>query len=162
MSFRDSGETVLGNIEIEESTVVLSTNSRERADLGEAMIGDALRELVCKPAREERTVEEMLADKRAGVGDTEASPQVPPKIAKAVIHEHLDRHYRATLDQPIPTLGNVSPREAVRSAPGRAKVVDWLKYMENHAAKTGGGADPIASYDFRWIWRELGVADRRA
>jgi hypothetical protein len=162
VSFRDSGETVLGSIEIEEATVVLSTNSRERADLGEAMIGDALRELVGKPAREERTVEEMLADKRAGVGDTEASPQVPPEIAKVVIHEHLDRHYRDTLDQPIPALGNVSPREAVRSAPGRAKVVDWLKYMENHAAKTGGGADPIASYDFRWIWRELGVADRRA
>lgn len=161
VSFRESGETVLGSIEIEEAAVVLSTNSRERAELGEAMIGDALRELVGKPARQERTIEEMRADKRAGGDDTNASPQVPPEVAKAIIHSHLDKHYRDTLDQPLPVLGNVSPREAVRSARGRAKVVDWLKDMENHAAKAGEGNAPLASYDFRWIWRELGVAEHR-
>jgi hypothetical protein len=65
------------------------------------------------------------------------------------------------LDRPLPALGNVSPREAVRTATGRAKVVDWLKDMENHAAKADRGGAPIASYDFSWIWRELGVAEHR-
>jgi hypothetical protein len=35
-------------------------------------------------------------------------------------------------------LGNKSPRAAVKTAKGRAKVVDWLKTLENHTAKFAG------------------------
>ena len=123
-TYRDLGETVLGSIEIKDSTVVLSTNSRERAELGEAMIAAALGELVANPVREEKPVGEMLAEKRCGRGETGPSPQqVPAEIAQAVIHSHMDRHYRETLDKPVAVLGNVSPREAVRSAGGRTRVV---------------------------------------
>jgi hypothetical protein len=42
-------------------------------------------------------------------------------------------------------------------------VVGWLKDMEkNYAARTGGGADPMASYDCRWLWHELDLAGFRA
>ena len=75
------------------------------------------------------------------------------------MQEHLDRHYRETLDQPIPALGDKTPREAVRSATGRKKVVEWLKYLENRSAKAEG--TPMAEYDFRWMWEELGVLDER-
>ncbi|WP_337954396.1 hypothetical protein [Cereibacter sphaeroides] len=72
------------------------------------------------------------------------------------MQDHLDRHYRDTLDQPIPVLGGKSPRQAVRSASGRRKVVDWLKYLENSSARNEGS--PLADYDFRWMWDELGLA----
>jgi hypothetical protein len=50
---------------------------------------------------------------------------------RAIVHDYLDRHYRDTLDQPVLSLGNKSPRAAVKTASGRAKVADWLKMMEN-------------------------------
>jgi hypothetical protein len=65
------------------------------------------------------------------------------------------------LDQPIPMLGNKSPRAAVRTAKGRVKVVDWLKTLENRAAESAGRNGEIANYGFGWLWAELGVAELR-
>jgi len=65
------------------------------------------------------------------------------------------------LDQPIPALGNKSPRAAARTANGRAKVVDWLKTLENHTAKFAGSNEGMATYDFSWVWMELGVNELR-
>jgi hypothetical protein len=79
----------------------------------------------------------------------------------AIIHDSLDRHYRDLLDQPLPMLGNKSPRAAVRTAKGRIKVVDWLKTLENDAAKSAGRNAEIANYSFNCLWTELGVAELR-
>ena len=54
-------------------------------------------------------------------------------------------------------LGNKSPRAAVKTPKGRAKVVDWLKTLENHTVKFAGSNDEMASYNFNWLWMELGV-----
>jgi hypothetical protein len=80
---------------------------------------------------------------------------------RAIIRDGLDRHYRDLLDQPIPALGNQSPRAAVKTSKGRDKVVDWLKTLENHTAKLAGHNDEMASYDFSWLWTELGVSELR-
>jgi putative ABC transport system substrate-binding protein len=44
---------------------------------------------------------------------------------------------------------------------GRAKVVDWLKTLENHTVKFAGSNDEMASYNFNWLWMELGVNEPR-
>lgn len=155
-----TGETLVGSIEIKRDTVVLCTNSRERATAGEEMIGNALAGLADEPIREEMTAAEMLAERSPGPKSGRSS-RVSPEVSRPLIHAHLDRHYGKILDEPLPVLGHVSPREAARSDAGRSKVVDWLKDMENHVARSGDGDDPMAYYDFGWIWRELGVAEKR-
>ena len=60
---------------------------------------------------------------------------------------------------PIPALGGKSPRQAVRNAIGRQKVVDWLKLLENRTAKHDDG--PIAEHDFSWMCAELGIDGHR-
>jgi hypothetical protein len=159
MSTSGFGKTLLGSVEIKRGKVVLSTNSRERAEVGEAMLARALAGLVDTPVREEITAVEMLAKcgrRKSG----RRGGEVPAEVARTLVHAHLDRHYRKTLDEPLPALGNISPRDAARCSTGRSKVVDWLKDMENHAARASG-TDPMASYDFGWIWRELGIAHMR-
>jgi hypothetical protein len=64
------------------------------------------------------------------------------------------------LDQPVPALGNVSPRRAAQTKKGREKLVAWLKYLENGASQYATGS-PMAGYDMRWMWQELGVTDLR-
>jgi hypothetical protein len=161
MTTSSSGHTVLGTIEIKKDGVELVTNSRERAAKGETIIADALSGLVGAPLREEQSAADLLAA-RGEAPKRKRSAEVPAEVAGPIIRAHLDRHYRETLDRPVPALGNVSPREAARSDAGRARVVDWLKDMENHAARAGDDVDPMASYDFGWIWQELGVAESRA
>ena len=50
---------------------------------------------------------------------------------------------------------------ATKTAKGRAKVVDWLKTLENYTAQMAGHNDEMATYDSSWLWAELGVDELR-
>jgi uncharacterized protein (DUF2384 family) len=76
---------------------------------------------------------------------------------RRIIHQSMDKHYRQILDEPVPMLGNRSPRKAVKTDAGREKVIAWLKTLENHSANIADPNDPMATYDFSWLWVELGV-----
>jgi hypothetical protein len=57
--------------------------------------------------------------------------RLPHDEERRIIHEHLTDHYRRTLEEPIPSLGNQSPRKAAKTRKGREKVIGWLKMLEN-------------------------------
>lgn len=156
----DNGATVLGNVEITGKAVTLSVNSQGRATRGQAMLEAALGGLVRAPLVERQTVEQMMAASPRRTAKNSAPPPLPPDELKRVVHQGLTDHYRRTLDEPIPALGNRSPRQAAKTARGRDKVVAWLKKLENSSGRQDP-EDPIASYDFTWMWEELGVADHR-
>ncbi len=154
----DDGALVLGNVELKDQALILSVNSQARAERGRALLGEVLHGLVVQPLVEIQTLAQSVATR---------DPATPPRLnlpkqeRRTIIHDGLDRHYRDLLDQPIPALGNKSPRAAVTTAKGRAKVVDWLKTLENHTAQMAGHNDEMATYDFRWLWTELGVNELR-
>ena len=76
------------------------------------------------------------------------------------MREFLDHHYRRVIDEPLPAVGNISPREAVCTAEGRKKVVGWLKYLENRENRRAQN-EGTPPYDFSWMWRELGILEER-
>jgi hypothetical protein len=153
----DSGATVLGNVEITGKAVTLSVNSQGRATRGQAMLEEALEGLVRAPLLERQTVEQMMASTPRRSSEP---PPLPPEELKRVVHQGLTDHYRRTLDEPIPALGNRSPRQAAKTAKGRDKVIAWLKMLENDSGRQDPD-DPMASYDFAWMWEELGLLAHR-
>src|SRR3546814_15234183 len=84
---------------------------------------------------------------------------IPPHEMERIVHDMLTREYTKTLDEPVPALSHKTPRVLACTKAGRVKVADWLKYIENGAAKTGT-ADPKGTYDFTWMWEELGLCDQ--
>ncbi len=155
----DDGAMVLGTVELVGRKVILSVNSEARAARGRALLEPALHELVGPALEERQDLDQMLADQRAS-GRQPPSSGLAPDEERAIIQQHMGEHYRQLLDQPIPSLGDVSPRNAVRSAKGREKVVAWLKILKNGSARRSAG-DPIGDYDFAWMWRELGLTELR-
>ena len=85
---------------------------------------------------------------------------LPAEVAGPLIRQVMDDHYRKCLNEPVGMLEGKSPRAAVRSKQGRDQVVEWLKYLENSAARRAAD-DPTAAYDFTWMWAELGITDLR-
>jgi len=150
------GSLVLGGVELKDKALVLSVNSRELSDRGRALLSKTLGGLVGQPLVEMQSIEQLMASQNAA---RPSKLDMSEEERSAILHDSLDRHYRDLLDQPILVLGNKSPRTAVRTAKGRIKVVDWLKTLENHAAKSAGRNGEIANYSFNWIWTELGVAE---
>lgn len=155
VSSQDGG-IVLGSVELIERGVVLSVNSAERSARGATFLKGALGELIKSPLVEIETVEQMQAARRSSPRADEPE-QLPPEVATKAVHSLLDREYRQTLDEPVGIIGGVSPRKAVRTAAGRDRVATWLKYLEHRSAAVEDRSDPMATYDFTWIWRELGI-----
>jgi len=153
------GSVVLGNIELKSNTIELSVNSETRADRGRKMLEPLLDGLVSTPLVERQTLEQAFAEQREH-GSNSAGLDLPADEQHRILHDAMNRHYRAQLDQPIPALGNISPRKAARSKKGRDKLVAWLKLLENQSAKHEPD-DPMASYDFTWMWEEIDVSDLR-
>jgi len=91
--------------------------------------------------------------------DSAAVPEIPLAEMQRIVGEMMDRQYRQVLDEPVPTLGDKTPRQAATTKTGRAKVAEWLKYIENMTAQSGN--EQMAGYSFEWMWEELGVADLR-
>ncbi len=155
----DDGSIVLGTVELKAKTVEVHVNSEGRAEHGRAMISALLDDLVGAPLMQRQTIEQALAE-RSNRGTAPKPSGLTPEEERQAVHAALDQHYRRQLDEPVPALGNISPRRAAKSAKGREKLVAWLKLLENHTARHDP-ADPMASYDLSWIWRELDVADLR-
>lgn len=154
----EDGSLVLGGVELKDKALVLSVNSRERSDLGRALLSKTLGGLVGQPLVEMQTVEQVMESQDS---PPSAKLDLSEEQQRSIIHDSMDRHYRNLIDQPIPILGNKSPRAAAKTAKGRAKVVDWLKTLENRTAKSGGHNPEMGSYSFSWLWTELGLNDLR-
>ena len=150
---------MLGNIELTGDALSLTANSRARAERGQALLAPLLEGLVRAPLTAIQTVERMMAsrpDRRPSPAD-----DLPPDVQASIVHETLDSHYRAALDQPIGMLGGKTPRACARTKTGREKVAAWLKFLEGGSSRRQGAGDPMGSYDFGWMWTELGIADLR-
>ena len=152
------GGVVLGNLALTGRHLELSVNSEPRARRGTSMLQQVLGKLVRSPLTSIQTVDQMRAEPQA----TPARKQdVPREDETRVIHDLMQRHYRANLDLPIPALGNKSPRDAVKTEKGRQNVSGWLKDIENRTAGSTGVTDPMNSFDFGWMWQELGIGHLR-
>lgn len=153
----DDGAVVLGNIETKGRAVVLSVSSAGRAARGITLLQATLGTCVGPPLTEIQTLDQLRAEQ----GGMPSGSEAPPEEVTELVHAMLDQQYRATLDEPVGMLGDISPRAASRTAAGRERVAAWLKHLENRSGSQRDPADPMATYDFSWMWRELGVAYRR-
>lgn len=151
------GTPVLGNIELKGRALILAVTSAERAARGSALIADTLADLVDTPLTTIETIEQAMAARQEGLTASEPAPDIDPQVATPLVHAMLDRQYRATLDEPVGMLGDITPRAAARTKPGRERLSAWLKHLENRSGNQQDPNDPMATYDFTWIWRELGI-----
>ncbi len=136
--------TVIGHGRLSEETLRLETNSIRRADAlrkrVEAACGERIR-------RRGRTHADLMSLGPPAEGDLE--PPLPE--AEELLLEFKQRHYADWADQPLPALDGRTPREAARTAGGRATVDLVLRDMENREQRSAGRA----AFDFSEIRRKL-------
>jgi hypothetical protein len=151
----ENGARLLGWVRLEADALILETNSRGRAERGRDLLTAALGALVGLPLISVRTAAQMPGESRMA---TQLSLSLEEQ--NEALQPALDRHYRATLDVPLPALDGKTPRQAVRSRPGREKVARWLKYLENQTERRSRvWGQP--GYDFAWMWDALKINDLR-
>ena len=156
-SFQGGQRLISGTLRLAPGTLTLTTNSMERTERGKTVLEALLHGLIGPPLSKLQTPEQLLAESTSRARDDPGqSPDdsIDPEVAAQVIHTMLDQHYRQSLDEPIPLLGNKTPRQCAKSKKGREKVIDWLKHLENNELRRAAqeGQKP---YDSNWMWEEL-------
>lgn len=155
----DDGTPVFANVELTGRKLIVEVNSAARAERAIVQMREWMGDSLGAPMTEIRTLAQVMADDAARASQHEAL-DIPPHEMERIVHDMLTREYAKTLDEPVPALDHKSPRALARTKAGRTKVADWLKYLENGSARSGV-ADPMASYDFTWMWEELGLIELR-
>ncbi|MEZ5931570.1 MAG: hypothetical protein R3F54_06405 [Alphaproteobacteria bacterium] len=114
ISTLEDGSVVLGGIELDDNALIFSTNATRRAEQGQALLTDLLGAKLGRPEIEVRTIDELEAT-NPSEGDDVVASEIPPEVARSLLKDQLDRHYRETLDEPVPSLGNRSPRASLKT-----------------------------------------------
>lgn len=148
--FLGRGGVILGEARLAGRGLRLETNSVERADRLRRQIERACKGLLQHRIREHS--DPLSAAARRSAGHAPADPQSPEMraLARAV----KERHYRDWLDTPIPALDGETPRDAVATAGGRARVEALLAEFEE-AERALPAEERV---DFGVLRRELGLA----
>ncbi len=156
-TFQGGQYPISGTLELATTTLTLTTNSMERAQRGQNRLETLLHGLIGPALSKLQTPEQMMSENESRQRDDgEGAPinTIDPEISSEIIGDFLDQHYRQSLDEPIPVLGDKSPRQCIKSKKGQKLVVEWLKHLENNELRraVSRGQKP---YDSRWMWQEL-------
>lgn len=142
--------TVLGHLKIANRKLTVEVNSRSRAEQIRAEIEKRLTEGATFERMVVTTPEKMMEEERRNPRAAEkekrrrqeeaellANPEVQEQLARI-----LDQRYEGWVDEKIPALGGKTPRQAVKTPVGRAKVEALLAGMERQPGQDLLGHKP--------------------
>ena len=154
-SRRAATATVLGRITIDGDGLVLETMSSERNVRGKRML-DKLGTVLAHRIDSIQDVEAALESHRER--DSSKEDEVDEHDHDDELGEYFRDYYAKWLDEPIPALGDKTPRKAARTKRGRVQVAALLKEIENGTLGQPGGS----AVDFDALRREVGLIEEVA
>ena len=130
----DSGITgILGKVRLLADAVEVETVGRQKAEFAKDMIERFLHGKIAPVATYENDLAKTMAEREKRGELPDDDPQetdddaIPPEIRQHVIEQYYREHYRKFLDDHIPALDGMTPRDAARHPTRRAKLVALIK-----------------------------------
>jgi len=154
--------TVLAQVKLDPDALVLETLSHQRTEAALAALRSMLGDLVGRGLTvHEDPFQAMAQGKPRGGASSPPAPSPDDAAAMAsAVAQFKQQHYRRTLDEKVPMLGDRTPRQCARTKQGRKQLVRWLKDLENSELRQAHGTD-VPPFDFAWMWQELGIESER-
>ena len=145
------GQRVLVHLIVTATTLKVEAMSRQRLDdccqLLEQLLGDRIR-LV--------EIEEEGLDDVFSESEPSSKPEEPLILPPELIAELEEKMLRQWIDDSIPALGGMTPREAVKTPEGREQVLELLEYIAGRQQKTPKSPGMFAP-DYRKVKKMLGL-----
>jgi hypothetical protein len=144
----------LGTIVMEDGRIVLETTSQKRAEKARDWLPSLLGDAVRFRAISYEDIDQAL--KRGPAQSAKTISEIPPDVKAEVLGKLYEEHYRKWLDEPVPALGNRTPRHAARLITVRPKLIALLKDLESRSERQRRAGEP--AYDPGWMWKELNIS----
>lgn len=153
---RSWDNTIVGRVVLSERALRVETNSTRRADSLRAAVERQLDALVRFRLRAEDNIEQMMEEMRSNPAPAKMPPHGDmPAEAAAIARELRQEHMRNWVDDSIPALGGLTPREAAKSKSGRRKLALLLKDIEHDEQ----ALPPEERIDVGQLRERLGIAE---
>jgi SEC-C motif len=147
--------TIIGRIVLSGTRLTVETNSTRRADSLRSAVETHLRGLVRFRLRNEENTAQLMAAAWASARAREERADEPlPPEAVVALRQFRERHMRDWLDDAIPALGGLTPREAARLPRARPKLGILLKEMEQSEERL----PEEQRIDLRWVREALAIS----
>ncbi len=129
-------ETMIARIEVLKTHLLVETNSTVRADTLKALISSALGTLARFRIREEADLQGLMEDAR----QAQQSGQLPPPPEQSpemdeVMRQFREQYMQGWLDDNIPALGGLTPRQAAADPKHHAALKSLLRDVEYHESR---------------------------
>jgi hypothetical protein len=151
----------LGDLTLTHERLELECMSRERLEAGKALLAELLGDSIRHKRDRVRPTKLQAPAPFAQPTPLPARPAPQRRLSaeeKAMQEQFVREHTEKWLNDPIPKLGDLSPRQAVATPEGRAEVIELLKVSEYMAdEREARGEAPLM--DLARIRRELGLPD---
>jgi hypothetical protein len=146
--------TILGEITIEKSRLILETNSRERAELGKNLLEKYLGNNVCLQRISEESQEQRI--KALSKDKSRRELELPESDEMRQAIETMAKSYwKNWFSESIPALDNKTPRQSAKTKGGRERLEALLlEYERNDMDKDSN--DPFRA-DIDYLRNELGI-----
>ncbi len=148
---RAGAQRLLGAVTVTRKRCVLEVFSETRARRGRTL----LEKLLGPSIRHRSTVVENVLKAAAKAGGQPPLPELSPEEHLQIVGEFLSNYYRAWLDEPVPALGNRTPRKAAKLKTQRPQLVALLKQIDGGMQRQQAAGQPAV--DLTFLWTELGI-----
>jgi len=145
------GQRVLAHLTLTPTTLEVETMSPQRLDDCCQRLEQLLGDRIHLVGTEAKSVDRALRESKPRAEPEE--PIIPPPEIVAELEEKMLRQW---IDDSIPALGGLTPREAVKTSEGRKQVLELIDYsvqMQKAMPKTPGMFAP----DYRKVKKMLGL-----
>jgi len=149
--FTSIGRRVLAHLKLTPTTLEVDAPSRRRLDDCQQRLEELLKDRIRLVETRVQDMAQALRERKPRAEPDE--PFIPPPELIAEIEEKMLRQW---IDESIPALGGLTPREAVETPEGREKVLALIEYsveLQKPMSQTPGFFAP----DYRKVIKMLGL-----
>lgn len=154
------GVGTLGTLRLADDDLMIETFGRKKFNFAKKLITRYFgRNLKLSDEKVVDLVEKVL--NREDTGPTVSAPQpaVPPDVHKEVVEQFHRRHYETFLDDEVPMLEGMSPRQAAADPAMRPRLIELMKLHVHGLEKRSRDEGMDLSID--WLLDELGLQELR-
>lgn len=167
----EDGVGVIGNISLLPDRLVVETFSRQKIEFAKKMIDKYFGERICfrsenvenlarkitdkMDKRKEEIVEVEPDDDMIQEEDDESS--IPSDVQAQVLESFYERHYHKMMNDRIPMLNGLTPRQASKRSEMRPRLIEFMKLHLHGVDKNNRERGTNIQID--WMLKELGLTE---
>ena len=149
--------TVYGHLQVGGGHLRLEAQSRTRLRLGRGLLETHASSLLKHQGDSCLSLDEFKQRIAASRGPGEPERSVPTELEREAILQMKAQHYATWPDDPLPSLGGKTARQAVKTKSGRKAVLDLIRDFEHGEAREAKAGQP--AFDFKPMRRALGLEE---